>query len=108
MDSSFINDPWSENGCRVSSFISHNNRPQSHILAATFSCTVVYVGGLFTDKNVLLFSPHGQCAKAWFWRGKAKMDINDLDGSAKDLEEVGVRKHAYLKVTGKTQHGTKR
>lgn len=29
-----------------------------------------------------------QCAKAWFWRGKARMDAGDLDGSATDLQEV--------------------
>lgn len=29
-----------------------------------------------------------QSAKAWFWRGKAKMDAGDLEGSATDLQEV--------------------
>eukprot|EP00752_Nemacystus_decipiens_P003410 g3156.t1 len=28
------------------------------------------------------------CAKAWFWRGKARMDAGDLDGSATDLQEA--------------------
>eukprot|EP00904_Undaria_pinnatifida_P013918 jgi/Undpi1/9657/HiC_scaffold_27.g12113.m1 len=29
-----------------------------------------------------------ECTKAWFWRGKAKMDEGDLDGSASDLAEA--------------------
>ncbi|CAN0156239.1 unnamed protein product [Scytosiphon promiscuus] len=28
------------------------------------------------------------CAKAWFWRGKAKMDAGDLEGSSTDLQEA--------------------